>query len=89
MCNHGYILFFQPSEMFSDHVSTATDSSFHGNPDASKLETIAKSLSRNIHSSEVISDSPARRARQDSFNIFNLDESDNIFENGEIFLGLV
>ncbi len=65
--------------MFSDHVSTSE--STYPNPD--KLETIAKSLSRNIHSSEVISDTPPRRSRQDSFNIFNLDESDNIFENGK------
>ena len=69
------VIFFQPTEIFSDHVSS--ESSKHS---ADSIETIARSLSRNIHSSEVID---SRRVRQDSFNVLGLDESDSVFSSGK------
>ena len=63
-------------EMFSDPVTT--ESTFHS---ADSIETIARSLSRNIHSSEVID---SRRARRDSFSALGLDESDSVFSSGKL-----
>ena len=63
-------------EMFSDPVTT--ESTFHS---ADSIETIARSLSRNIHSSEVID---SRRVRGDSFSALGLDESDSVFSSGKL-----
>ena len=70
-----FFMLAQPTEMFSEPVTTET--TYHS---ADSIETIARSLSRNIHSSEVID---SRRARGDSFSALGLDEADSVFNSGE------